>query len=233
VAEQAASVSGDPGINYERLYRFRHRGVDQEARQRVWNEIGAHLYEALGRPQRVLDPAAGRGEFINAVPAEERWVVDATEYDEADLAPGVRAIVGNVLDVPLPAAHFDAVFVSNLLEHFATQDDVARFLGRMLATLAPGGVIAVMGPNFRYCAKDYFDCADHTLALTHIAVEEHLHAAGYEVTRVIPRFLPYSFRGLLPPSPALTRWYLRLPIAWRFLGKQFLLLAQRPAALAG
>jgi hypothetical protein len=33
----------------------------------VWSAIGDYVYERLGRPRRVLDPAAGRGEFINAI----------------------------------------------------------------------------------------------------------------------------------------------------------------------
>lgn len=220
-------VTAEFGINYERLYRFRNRAVDQAKRQEVWNEIGSFLYELLERPKRVLDPAAGRGEFINAIDASERWVIDATEYHEAEIASGVKTIIGDVLDVELPEAFFDAIFVSNLLEHFAAQTEVARFLARMRSTLAVGGTIAIMGPNFRYCAKEYFDCADHTLALTHIAVEEHLHAAGFEVVAVHPRFLPYSFRGILPPSPVLTRGYLRTPAVWRMLGKQFLVLARK------
>ncbi len=68
-----------------------------------------------------------------------------------------------------------------------------------------------MGPNFRYCAKEYFDCADHTVILTHVGVEEHLYAAGFESESVVPRFLPYSFRGRLPASAALTRRYLGTP----------------------
>jgi hypothetical protein len=94
--------------------------------------------------------------------------------------------------------------------------------------MAPGGRIAVLGPNFRYCPKEYFDCADHELALTHVAVAEHLYAAGYEIERIIPRYLPYSFRGVLPPSPTLTRRYLQTPLAWRILGKQFLVIGRRP-----
>jgi hypothetical protein len=94
--------------------------------------------------------------------------------------------------------------------------------------LAPGGRIAIMGPNFRYCAKEYFDCADHTVILTHVGVEEHLYAAGFDVEAVEPRFLPYSFRGRLPASAALTRRYLGLPLAWRLLGKQFLAIGRRP-----
>jgi hypothetical protein len=94
--------------------------------------------------------------------------------------------------------------------------------------MRPGGVIAVLGPNFRYCAREYFDCADHTVALTHVAVEEHLYAAGFELRRVVPRFLPYSFRGRLPAAPRLVRAYLRMPIAWKVLGKQYLVVGERP-----
>ena len=61
-----------------------------------------------------------------------------------------------------------------------------------------------------------------------MAVVEHLYAAGFEVTAVIPRFLPYSFRGLLPSSPRLARVYLRVPALWRVFGKQFLVLGIRP-----
>jgi hypothetical protein len=97
----------------------------------------------------------------------------------------------------------------------------------MHGVLAPGGSIAVMGPNFRFCSDEYFDCADHTLIFTHLAIEEHLYAAGFEPSKSVPRYLPYSFRGRLPPSRALTRRYLKTPLAWRLLGKQFLVLGRR------
>ena len=56
-------------MNYERLYSFRFRDVDQGSRQEVWNQIAPHVHGLMGAPQKVLDPAAGRGEFIGAVPA--------------------------------------------------------------------------------------------------------------------------------------------------------------------
>lgn len=51
---------------------------------------------------------------------------------------------------------------------------------------------------------------------------------GFDVTEVIARFLPYSFRGRLPASPRLTRTYLRCPMLWRVLGEQFLILGGKP-----
>jgi hypothetical protein len=222
---EESSVTGQ--MNYERLYHYRFRGVDQEKRQAVWSEIAAYVYRRMGAPSRVLDPAAGRCEFINAIPADERWVVDTVDYGEFRDS-GVKAIFGDVLDVELPAGHFDGVFVSNFLEHLTSQDAIAMVLGKLCASMRRGGTIAVVGPNFRYCAAEYFDCADHTVALTHVSVAEHLHAAGFEVTAVISRFLPYSFRGVLPASRLLTRAYLRFPVLWRVLGKQFLVLGVKP-----
>jgi hypothetical protein len=60
-----------------------------------------------------------------------------------------------------------------------------------------------------------------------------VYAAGFEVESVAPRFLPYSFRGLLPPSAALTRTYLRTSAMWRLLGKQFLVIGRKPGSPAG
>ena len=58
-------------LDYSRLYEYRFKDVDQRSRQLVWNEIAQFLWNRMGRPQRVLDPAGGRGEFVNAVPADK------------------------------------------------------------------------------------------------------------------------------------------------------------------
>ncbi len=223
-----APVAAPPadGINYERLYTYRFRDVDQASRQAVWNEIARYVHARMGAPQRVLDPAAGRGEFITAVPAAERLGVDLVKQADIE-ALGVQMIIDDVMDAELPKGHFDGVFLSNFLEHLPSQDAVGKVLGKLHAAMSPGGRIAVIGPNFRYCLREYFDCADHTVTLTHVSMAEHLYSAGFDVTAVMPRFLPYSFRSALPASPRLTGFYLRTPPLWRLLGKQFFLLARK------
>jgi|SRR5215467_2321918 len=225
---RAEAVAPHPeGINYERMYAWRFRRVDQTSRQAVWREIARYIYGRMGAPTRVLDPAAGRGEFITTVPAAERWGVDRVRQC-APSGSGVKMITEDIMSADLPGEYFDGVFVSNFLEHLPDQEAVATLLGKLYDALAPGGRIAIIGPNFKYCARAYFDCADHTVILSHVAVAEHLYAAGLEVTAVYPRFLPYSFRGQLPASPRLTSAYLHTPFLWRLLGKQFLVLARRP-----
>ena len=219
------------GINYERLYAYRFRDVDQASRQKVWNEIARYIYERLGEPRSVLDPAAGRGEFITAVPADDRWGVDLVRQGDLESA-GVKMIIGDIMDVELPREHFDGVFLSNFLEHLPDQDAVGTVLAKLRDAMQPGGRIAIMGPNFKYCAKEYFDCADHTVILTHVGVKEHLYAAGFEIESVAPRFLPFSFRGMLPPSAPLTKAYLHTRAMWPVLGKQFFIIA-RKVSVAG
>ncbi len=214
-------------MNYERLYEYRFRDIDQGARAAVWSEIAPHVHGLMGNPQTVLDPAAGRGEFIGSIDAAERWFVDEVAYPEAESDPDVKVVTSKIMDAELPEDHFDGVYASNFLEHLFNQEEIAQFLERMHRVMKSGGRIAIMGPNYRYCADEYWDCADHWVALTHVAIAEHLYAAGFEPVKIVPRYLPYSFRGILPPSKALTRMYLRTPIAWRLLGKQFLVIGQR------
>ncbi|MGD0704532.1 MAG: class I SAM-dependent methyltransferase [Trebonia sp.] len=222
------STRAEPSINYARLYEYRFRDVEQAGKLAVWREIARYVHARMGKPERVLDPAAGRGEFIRSVPAAERWGIDLVE--QADLeAADVKMIISDIMEAELPADYFDGIWVSNFLEHLPDQDAVAALLGKLHAAMTVGGRIAIIGPNFKYCQREYFDCADHTVILTHLGVAEHLYAAGFELESVVPRFLPFSFRGLLPPSPRLTRAYLRTPALWPLLGKQFFLIARKVA----
>jgi SAM-dependent methyltransferase len=218
-------------MNYERIYEHRFKGVDKEAKQAVWNEISSWIYKQMGQPKRLLDPAAGEMEFLKSLTAKEKWGVDLQEPNSQQLSvmtnAGIRFIHGDIFTVDLPPDYFDGIFISNFLEHLHSPEEIQSLLNRLHRSLQKGGVIAIMGPNFKYCSADYFDCADHRLALTHISVEEFLFASHFEIESTFARFLPYSFRSKLPASPALVKFYLSLPIAWRFLGKQFLIFARK------
>lgn len=215
-------------MNYDRIYEYRFKGVDRDKKLSTWKIIAEFIHEKLGKPSSMIDPAAGDCEFINQVPAKERWAVDMGEHTKRAAQSDVKVVIGNNLDVTLPLNYFEGVYVSNFLEHLHSQEDVATFLERMFAILKPGGKIAIMGPNFKYCAANYFDFADHTVILTELGVAEHLYGAGFEVKEVHDRFLPLSFRGKIPVTDFLVKMYFQMPFAWRFMGKQFLLVAQKP-----
>ena len=218
-------------MNYKRIYEYRFRGVDQGKKNIVWGELSRWICRRFMKGAAILlDPAGGMGEFINAAPAREKWVIDIEEeFVKKHVNPGVRIIIGPNLEVPLPENYFNGVFISNFLEHLKSQEEVAELLAKMHSAMAPGGRIVIMGPNFKYGYREYFDFADHTVILTETGVAEHLYGAGFDLVKVIPRFFPLSFRsgGLLPVTPLTVRGYLAIPPAWRILGKQFLVVAEK------
>lgn len=102
-------------MHYQRLYDYRFRKVSQARRNDVWEAVAPMLYEWLKCPDRVLDPAAGRCEFINAVPSAERWAVDAVAYEEVEAQDGIQLIVSGIMEADLPREYFEGIFVSNFL----------------------------------------------------------------------------------------------------------------------
>ena len=214
-------------MDLKALYQFRFEGIDQGKRIAVWAPISHYLTALADHPIRVLDPACGLGEFINSCPSPERWAADLG-HDGEFLDKNITFVPGSFFEIDLPDSYFDLVFVSNVLEHLKDQIHVNQFLVHARKKLRPGGFIVVIGPNFRFCSKEYFDCADHNVILTHLSVEEHLHTAGFSLVQTKSRFLPYSFRSKLPARGWTTKAYLKFPLIWRVMGKQFLLVAKRP-----
>ncbi|MCB0508548.1 MAG: methyltransferase domain-containing protein [Chitinophagales bacterium] len=218
-------------MNHTRIYEYRFANVDLNKKNIVWNEIAHFLYNThLNRPQKTLDPAGGLCEFINHIPSAERWTIDLSEDVKKFAHPDIKTIIGDNLKVDIPENYFDGIFISNFLEHLNSQEEVATFLTRMFNCLKPKGRIVIMGPNFRHTYKDYFNFADHTVILTELGVAEHLYGAGFNIIKIHSKFLPLSFRSksFLPINKFLIKTYLNMPFFWRFMGEQFLLVAEKP-----
>lgn len=218
--------------NYlRRIYQYRFKQVDLKKKEEVWVEIARWIEKSMNYPNIILDPAAGNFEFLRNISSSEKWAVDLQLSQHGKSDPKLKFIQGNIFEVDLPEKYFDGAFISNFLEHLNNPEEIQKLLTKIYKSLKPGGLIVVMGPNFKYCAKDYYDCADHRLSLSHIAVEEHLFSVGFEIHRSISRFLPYSFRSfLLPTSAWLVKIYLRIPFVWKLLGKQFLVFGRKISA---
>jgi hypothetical protein len=104
--------------------------------------------------------------------------------------------------------------------------------GSAFEMLAPGGKLIILQPNIRFTGGSYWDFIDHPVALTERSLVEAVRLNGLRPVRLVTKFIPYSTMGRLPQSPTLVRWYLRIPLAWQILGKQTLLVAERPGDVA-
>lgn len=212
------------------LYRFRFKESGRAQKMAMWKTLCENYFQRLiGDGKTVLDLACGYGEFINNIKAKKKYAVDLNPDAPKYLAPDVefRACPADRIDIAGDAV--DVVFTSNFLEHLRTKEECDAVLAEVRRVLKPGGRFVVMGPNIRYLAAEYWDFYDHYLPLSHLSLEEGLVQAGYQVTTIIPRFLPYTTRSALPQHSLLIALYLKIPLVWRILGKQFLLVGQKPA----
>jgi len=218
-------------VDLDRVYEHRFGGTSQEAKDAIWKEVAAFLQRWIRSDGTVLDLACDRGYFIRHIDAGERWATDIRDMSEA-VGPDVHFVQvdGMHVSTALPNDHFDVVFVSNYLEHLSSSDAVIAQLREIRGVLKPGGRLIVLQPNVRYVGAAYWDFIDHRVALTERSLVEAAHAAGYRVERLIPRFLPYTTKSRIPSSSWLVRTYLRIPLAWRLMGKQTLLVAKAPPA---
>jgi len=213
-----------------RLYEARFKTTGLEKRNKVWQVLcSAYFQKCIPETSTVLDLACGYGEFINNIKAAKKYGIDLNPDAPSHLLSEVtfHRIVATDLSV-IPANSIDVVFTSNFLEHLRTKEECDVVMAQVKSVLRPGGKFIVMGPNIRYAYAEYWDYYDHYLALSHLSLAEGLTNAGFDIEQVIPRFLPYTMNNRTPAHPALIHAYLALPLAWKILGKQFLVTARKP-----
>ena len=119
------------------------------------------------------------------------------------------------------------MFTSNFFEHLPDKPALGRTLDEIHRCLRPGGRLVAMGPNVKHVPGAYWDFWDHHIALTEASLSEA--SADPRVRhRRLHRSLPALHDGNGRQYPmAFLRAYLKLPFAWRFFGKQFLVVGAR------
>ncbi|MGL4317713.1 MAG: class I SAM-dependent methyltransferase [Pseudomonas sp.] len=219
------------GDELSELYQIRFAQEELPRKNAIWQEIcGGFLQRFVKPSDTVVDVACGYGEFLNNIQAREKIAVDlnpdARKFLQGDVEfhHCAATALGGVVQ-----GRADAVFTSNFLEHLPDKPTLDVFLDQVLQALKPGGRYLILGPNLRYLPGEYWDFYDHHLGLTHLSLSEALQLRGFEVELCIDRFLPYTTQGALPTHPLLVRAYLKVPLAWRLLGKQFFIVARKPA----
>lgn len=212
---------------YARQY-FHSRFSYREDRDRVWREIAAYLQPYIPGDSHVLDIGAGYCNFINHVNAAKRYALDIYPEFTQYAQPDVTTFVANCENLSMfDSETLDVIFASNLLEHLSRGaiDSILTEIQRVLKT---SGRLILIQPNYRYCYREYFDDYTHVQVFTHVSLSDLLQARGFQIEKIVPRFLPYTFVSRLPKWPWLVRLYLRLP--FRPLGKQMLLISRKSSS---
>jgi SAM-dependent methyltransferase len=214
-----------------KLYRYRFSPREQDAKDRIWRVLVEHFLQRYVAPDAtVLDLACGYGEFIRHVRAGRKIAVDINADSAARLPPPIEFHLSPATRLAFLADDsVDVCFTSNFLEHLPSKAVVDEVLAEVRRVLRPGGRFVALQPNIKYAYAEYWDFYDHHTALSHLSAAEGFSLAGFEIVELIDRFLPFSTKSALPKHPALVRAYLACPWAWKIMGKQFLIVAAKPA----
>jgi SAM-dependent methyltransferase len=139
---------------------------------------------------RVIEIGCGNGRFL-AVLHEVRPDIALAGVDIEDVGMGDLPVTfyhGQLEQVAIEPASFDAVYCSNLIEHVP---DPGAFLRKCREILKPGGVIVGITPDHlsldRYVFGRYwagYHYPRHTFVFNHRNIRSILEQAGFEVARI-------------------------------------------------
>ncbi len=224
------SVQTHSAADLEMIYSRRFSGMEQY-RRTVWQVLCRQMFSRFIAPDAaVLDLGGGYCEFINQISAARRYAMDLNPATGIHAAPGVSVLQQDCSDEwQISPATLDAVFTSNFFEHLPDKAALERTIHSAFRCLKPGGNLIALGPNIRYTGPAYWDFYDHYVPLTDLSLIELLRKCGFDIEYSRAQFLPYTMaNGRRYPAWLLSA-YLRLSPLWKLFGKQFLIVARKPA----
>lgn len=199
-------------------------------RNSVWKMLVQCWFQPhIPTSSAVLDLGCGYGQFINNVICARKYAMDLNPVSRSKLNPEVAFLEQDCAATwNLPSNSIDVVFTSNFFEHLLSKADLAKTVKEAFRCLTKGGRIIAVGPNIRFVGGAYWDFFDHHIALTELSLKECLETAGFRSEYVLDRFLPYTMVNA-PQYPLTLLWfYLHAPFAWKWFGKQFVVIAAKP-----
>ncbi len=226
---EVTSPQSELQSDLEKIYKARFSG-NEIYRNEVWSILVREFFKQwIPANGSVLDLGCGYCEFIRNVPAGQKFGIDLNPAVR-DLAPSDLTLLEQDCSSiwPLQEQSLDVVFTSNFFEHLPDKPALQRTLAQAYRCLKPGGRLIAIGPNIKYLHGRYWDFFDHHLPLTEASLSEALSTLGFTIERSVAKFLPYtmSLGASRPPLWAI-KLFLKVPAAWQFLGKQFLVVARK------
>lgn len=162
--------------------------------------LAAGVERAERTVDRVLDVGGGSGRAAQAVPTEDRIVVDRSRgmlrrARNRDLG----AVQGDAAQLPLPAASVDAVVIVDALHHFPDQTGALSEAARVLR---PGGVLVIREFDPSHPLGTLLVAGEKAFRMQSTFTEPdslaaEVSAAGLDAT-VVDRGFGYTVAGVAP-----------------------------------
>lgn len=218
-------------IDIKKMYDERFTTHERVRKDQLWKILCQNFLQQFLKPEdTVLDVGAGRCEFINNIHCRRKIALDINNDVKKSAGRDVKVVIASVNELKkhFPHDSVDAIFMSNLLEHLDSKEDVFHLLSQAHDILKKGGRLLIMQPDIRLVGNAYWDFFDHKVPITFASLSEALRSLNYTITYTRYPFMPYSTKvRFLPLWPPLLKIYLNLrPLQYLF-GKQFFICAKK------
>ena len=214
----------------QKLYKLRYPESLTRKKKKIWEIIIYNFHQKfISENETVMEIAVGHGEFINTISSAKKIAVDINPDCENYLKKNIEFVCCDANNIPKKFFNkIDTLYVSNFLEHLNNKNELEKFFSIVKKLLKRDGKFMILGPNLRYLPGKYWDYYDHYLGLTHFSLIEALQLSGFDITYVKDKFLPHLDRDATKIShPFFVYLYLKFPIFWKVLGKQFFIIAKK------
>jgi SAM-dependent methyltransferase len=158
----------------------------------------AHLLVASPGARRLLEVGPGRGVFAD-VCAAKGLAYTALDINRRLLAGVTQRGHGGLLAqaprLAVADAAFDIAFAAHVIEHSPTYPDALTLVAEMRRVVAPGGVVALVAPDYLGLREDFWNCDySHSFVTTRRRLRQIARDGGLEP--VTERYLWGPLEGL-------------------------------------
>ncbi|MCL1957750.1 MAG: hypothetical protein FWF63_10530 [Fibromonadales bacterium] len=212
-------------IDINMLYKNRF-DKQLEKKNAIWKILCKYFFQKfIDENSIVCDIAAGNCEFINNIKAKQKIAFDLNPDLSLYAHSSVKAVQDSFFNMGKHlTCKADIIFASNVLEHLDNKEAVVDAIRLCREFLTESGKLIILQPNIKFTGAAYWDFIDHKVALTDLSLEEAAKICGLKLKYKILRFLPYTTQSKIPKHPFFVWLYLKIPLAWRFMGQQSFLI---------
>jgi SAM-dependent methyltransferase len=212
----------------QNIYNIRFSN-HEEYRNQVWKIlVNEYFKQYINSSDCILDLGCGYGEFINNVSCSELHAMDLNPDSRKHLHEDVHFHQQDCSEPwNIEPEKFDLIFSSNFFEHLPSKESLESTISNAKRALKPKGKIIALGPNIAVLKGKYWDFWDHHVALSDQSISELFEILGFNVEKIIPKFLPYNMVRVRKKPLFMVSLYLKVPLFWQLFGKQFLLVATK------
>ena len=203
---------------------FQSRYTFNKGREEVWKAICHYLRRYISPQSSVLEIGSGYCDFINNITAGSKVAIDIDFNSKQYCNPDVSFLHIKATEMEFEENYFDVVLASNLFEHL-NDSDLAILTSKIYKSLKQRGKLILIQPNYYYAYRTYWDDYTHIKAFSHVSLPDFLITYGFKIVKTEKKFLPFSFKSLLPKSYFLTKLYLKS--FWHPFAKQMLIIAEK------